>query len=63
LLKPGYYADLIVFQPEAVKDEATYEQPELLASGMHYVIVNGKIAVEKGNFTGLLAGRTLRNGK
>ena len=63
LLKPGYFADLIVFRPEDIKDEATYEQPELLASGMHYVLVNGQIAVEQGNFTGQLSGRTLRNGK
>lgn len=63
VLQAGNYADLVVFKPEEVKDEATYEEPEKLASGMHYVLVNGKIALSEGQYTGLLAGRTLRNGK
>lgn len=63
ILAPGNYADLIVFKPKEVQDQATYEMPQELASGMHYVIVNGKVAIAKGEFTGTLAGRTLRSGK
>jgi N-acyl-D-aspartate/D-glutamate deacylase len=60
LLKAGYFADIIVFDSQTVRDLATYEQPETLATGMKYVVVNGKISVDKGKYTGILAGRALR---
>ncbi|MGZ8843660.1 MAG: N-acyl-D-amino-acid deacylase family protein [Pyrinomonadaceae bacterium] len=60
LIREGYFADVIVFDPKTVADRSTYEQPELLAVGMNFVIVNGKIAVENSTFTGVLAGRALR---
>ncbi|HSQ25372.1 MAG TPA: D-aminoacylase [Pyrinomonadaceae bacterium] len=60
LIREGYFADVIVFDPKTVADRSTYEQPELLAVGMNFVIVNGKIAVENSTFTGALAGRALR---
>jgi N-acyl-D-amino-acid deacylase len=60
LIREGYFADLIVFDEKTVADKATYEQPELLSVGMKFVIVNGKFAVDNGNYTGALAGRALR---
>jgi N-acyl-D-amino-acid deacylase len=60
LIREGYFADVIVFDPKTVTDRATYEQPELLAEGMRFVIVNGQLAVADGKFTGTLAGRALR---
>jgi N-acyl-D-aspartate/D-glutamate deacylase len=60
LLKAGYFADVIVFDSQTVRDRATYEQPETLATGMKYVVVNGKISVDEGKYTGMLAGRALR---
>src|SRR5436190_5635422 len=63
LIREGYFADVIVFDPNTVSDRSTYEQPELLAVGMKFVIVNGKIAVENGAYTGVLAGRALRKDK
>ena len=60
LIREGYFADIIIFDPKKVADRSTYEQPELLAVGMNFVIVNGKIAVENSTFTGTLAGRALR---
>ncbi len=60
LIREGYFADVILFDPATVVDRSTYEQPELLATGMNFVIVNGKIAAENGKFTGVLAGRALR---
>jgi N-acyl-D-aspartate/D-glutamate deacylase len=60
LIRLGYFADVIVFDPKTVSDRATYEHPELLATGMLYVIVNGRIAIDNGSFTGMLAGRALR---
>ena len=61
LLREGYFADVIAFDPAAVADRATYEHPDELAVGMKYVIVNGKIAVEDGKYKGVLAGRALRH--
>src|SRR5215510_5770546 len=60
MIREGYFADVIVFDPKTVADRSTYEQPELPAVGMNYVIVNGKIAVENSTYTGVLAGRALR---
>ena len=60
LIREGYFADVIVFDPKTVSDRSTYAQPELPAAGMKYVIVNGQIAVENGAYTGVLAGRALR---
>ncbi|MBZ5601855.1 MAG: D-aminoacylase [Acidobacteriia bacterium] len=63
LLREGYFADVIAFDPATVADRATYEQPDLLATGMKFVIVNGQIAVEEGKYTGKLAGRALRHAR
>jgi N-acyl-D-amino-acid deacylase len=60
LVREGYFADLIVFDPKTVTDRATYEQPEQYSQGMRFVIVNGQLAVADGTFTGTLAGRALR---
>jgi N-acyl-D-amino-acid deacylase len=60
LIREGYFADVIVFDEKTVADRATYEQPELLSVGMKVVIVNGRVAVENGAYTGALAGRALR---
>ena len=59
LIREGYFADVIVFDEKTVADRATYEQPELFSVGMIYVIVNGKVAVDKGSYNGALAGRAL----
>ena len=59
-LTPGFFADVIVFDPKTISDKSTYEQPQILAVGMKYVLVNGKLAVDDGKFTGTLAGRPIR---
>lgn len=59
-LAPGFFADLIVFRPEEVRDVADFENPFEYATGMHYVIVNGQVAIGKGQYTGKLAGRAVR---
>ncbi|HET7553438.1 MAG TPA: D-aminoacylase [Gemmatimonadaceae bacterium] len=58
-LAPGKYADVIVFDPATVRDRSTYEEPRLLATGMRYVFVNGKLAIDQGEYTGALPGRVL----
>lgn len=56
----GRFADVVVFDPATFADRATYEQPELLAVGMKYVLVNGVVAVADGAYTGVTAGRVLK---
>jgi len=60
LLKPGMWADIMVFNPETVIDKATYQDPHQFPEGIEYVIVNGEITAEKGEYRNVLAGRTLR---
>lgn len=62
-LKPGYYADLVVFDPMVYRDKATFDEPHQYAVGARYVFVNGKLAVDGGEFTKTLAGRALRHPK
>jgi N-acyl-D-aspartate/D-glutamate deacylase len=59
-LTQGYFADVIVFDEKTIADKSTYEQPEILAAGMKYVLVNGRLAVDDGKSTGVLAGRPLK---
>lgn len=59
-LRPGAYADVIVFDLARVRDTATYAQPHQLAEGMVHVFVNGRPAVTDGTFTSERAGRILR---
>lgn len=61
LLRVGYVADLIAFDPASVADNATYEHPEVLSTGMQYVFINGTLAVDQGKYTGVLAGQALRH--
>ena len=60
LLRPGMYADITVFDPSTVIDNATYEQPQQLATGITYVIVNGVPVVDGGKVTSALPGRAIR---
>ncbi|MEO0338980.1 MAG: amidohydrolase family protein, partial [Bacteroidota bacterium] len=61
-LELGYFADVIVFDPSAVKDHATYQEPAQLSEGMSFVVLNGKVVVTEGQFQDILAGRSLRRG-
>lgn len=59
-IRPGYYADLILFDPVTYKAESTYEDGEQLATGMEYVIINGQLAIAEGVLQEGLHGRPLR---
>jgi dihydroorotase/N-acyl-D-amino-acid deacylase len=60
VLKLGMWADVVVFDPDTVRDLATYEQPNQLSSGMQYVLVNGTPVVDEGKATSALPGMVLR---
>ena len=60
LLKPGYFADVVVFDQDKITDQATYEDPHRFATGISCVIVNGKVAVRDDEVTGERNGRILK---
>jgi len=59
-LKPGYFADLAIFDPATIADHATYAQPNQYATGMRHVFVNGVQVVKDGEHTGAKPGKALR---
>ena len=59
-LAPGYYADVVVFDPATVGDRATYEKPHQYATGVRQVFVNGIQVLKDGEPTGAAAGRVVR---
>jgi len=59
VLKLGMWADLVVFDPQTIRDTATYEDPNRFSVGMQYVIVNGVAVIDQGKMTGALPGRVL----
>jgi N-acyl-D-amino-acid deacylase len=59
-LKPGYYADIVVFDPAKVQDHATFEKPKQLATGVDDVFVNGVQVLKNGTHTGAKPGRVVR---
>lgn len=60
LLKPGYYADVVVFDPNTIQDHATFEKPHQYATGVEHVFVNGVQVLKDGEHTGALPGRVIR---
>jgi N-acyl-D-amino-acid deacylase len=59
-LRPGGFADVVVFDPNAIQDHATFENSHQLSTGVSTVIVNGKLALKDGKATGAATGRVVR---
>lgn len=59
-LREGYFADVVVFDPETVGDHATYDEPHQLSTGIEHVFVNGVAVVSDGTHTGATPGRAVR---
>ena len=59
-LQAGYYADVVVFDPEKIQDHATFENPQQYATGMVHVFVNGAQVLKGGEHTGAKPGRVVR---
>ena len=60
VLREGWYADVVVFDPAKIDDIATYEEPHQHPKGIEYVVVNGRLAVDGGHQTDARVGRMLR---
>ena len=59
-LKPGAFADVVVFDPARVADRATYDRPHQYAIGVETVLVNGRLVLDRGEHTGAKPGRAIR---
>jgi len=59
VLRPGFWADLVLFDPERIRDLATYTDPHRYPEGIELVVVNGVVTVEAGEHTGARAGQVL----
>jgi N-acyl-D-aspartate/D-glutamate deacylase len=62
VLRVGSFADIVVFDPDKVRDRATWADPHQYPEGIPYVLVNGKVVVREGDHTGALPGAVLRKG-
>ena len=60
VLKPGFFADIVAFNPETVSDHATFTDPHQYATGMVHVFVNGGQVIKDGEHTGAKPGRVVR---
>jgi len=61
VLKAGMWADVVVFDPETIRDRATFEEPNQLSEGMRFVLVNGVPVIDEGKMTNALPGKVLRH--
>ena len=59
MLSGGYKADIVIFDPETVRDNSTYADAHQYSSGVEYVIINGKISIENGEYNDALNGKVL----
>ncbi len=59
-LRVGAKADITVFNPASIRDTATFDEPHQFPTGIHHVVVNGRLAIENGVQTDVLSGRVLR---
>jgi N-acyl-D-amino-acid deacylase len=59
LLRPGMWADVVIFDPETVADRATFERPHAYSTGFSHVLVNGEVVIENGRHTGARPGQPL----
>lgn len=60
LIKMGYQADIVIFDPEKIKDRATFDDPLLEPEGILMVYINGKLTVHHGRYTGARDGHVIR---
>ena len=60
LLNPGFFADVVVFDPATIQDHATFAEPHQFSDGAHHVLINGSLVLRDGEHTGATPGRVVR---
>jgi N-acyl-D-aspartate/D-glutamate deacylase len=63
VIEGGNDPDMMIFNPDTIKDKATVEKPHQYPSGIDYVIVKGQLAISNGAWTGIKAGQVLDSGR
>ena len=63
LLREGLAADVVVFDPDRIRDVATFEQPNVYSEGVEHVVVNGRVVLDGGRMTAERPGRPLLHGR
>ena len=63
IIRENYKADIVIFNPDEIKDKATYQNGRQYPEGIYYVIINGEITAKNGNHLGVLNGQILRHRK
>jgi N-acyl-D-aspartate/D-glutamate deacylase len=63
IIKSGYFVDLVLFDPETIKDNATILNPTALSDGILMVWVNGKVVFKEGKATNVFSGRFVKRGE
>jgi len=61
VLKTGMWADVVIFDPDVIRDVATFEDPNQLSDGMKFVLVNGVLVIDNGKMTAALPGKVVTN--
>jgi N-acyl-D-aspartate/D-glutamate deacylase len=56
-------ADLVIFDPATIQDNASFEKPLQFSTGVEYLLINGELSIDAGRVTGALAGRVLRHAR
>lgn len=59
LVKEGFWADMVIFDPQQIRDRATFTNPHQYPDGIEYVLVNGEVSLEKGQLTNEKCGKIL----
>lgn len=59
MLREGYWADIVLFNPENIEERATFEHPATYPAGIPFVLVNGEFVIKNGKYTGALPGKVL----
>jgi N-acyl-D-aspartate/D-glutamate deacylase len=60
MIAEGYFADLVIFDPDRIRDRATYEESRQFPEGIHQVIINGHVVLENGEMKEIQPGKVLR---
>lgn len=63
VIEEGSFADITIFDAEKIIDKSTFEEPHQYPEGIYYVLVNGIVVIDDGEYNGFRMGKTLRKGK
>jgi N-acyl-D-aspartate/D-glutamate deacylase len=63
MIEKGFAADLVIFDPQNIRDKSTFADPHHYSEGIIFLLINGELVIENGEYNGKLAGKALRMNK